>query len=200
MRRGRPHVLDHDPLERSERRKGLARRFCLVEVPEEAGRRVDEVRRSSVVTAPTLPGRQRGRHGCPARSASPGMPVGVAGSDARLSGTGTGALVRWPKMKAFRSFTVRARLPEPLAPLQELAFNLRWSWDDRTRDVFRWVDPYLWDRTQHDPVQVLSLVARERLEALAKDNAFMSFLGEIHADLRRYMSVHRWFQDRGALP
>jgi glycogen phosphorylase len=100
-------------------------------------------------------------------------------------------------MKAFRSFTVRARLPEPLAPLQELAFNLRWSWDERTRDLFRWVDPYLWERTQHDPVQVLSLVARERLEALSKDNAFMSFLGEIHADLRRYMSVHRWFQNRG---
>lgn len=100
-------------------------------------------------------------------------------------------------MKAFRSFTVRARLPEPLAPLQELAFNLRWSWDERTRDVFRWVDPYLWEQTQHDPVQVLSLVARERLEALAKDNAFMSFLGEIHADLRRYLSVHRWFQNRG---
>jgi len=100
-------------------------------------------------------------------------------------------------MKAFRSFTVRARLPEPLAPLQELAFNLRWSWDERTRDLFRWVDPTLWEITQHDPVQVLSLVARERLEALSKDNAFMSFLGEIHADLRRYMSVHRWFQNRG---
>ena len=92
---------------------------------------------------------------------------------------------------------MRARLPEPLTPLQELAFNLRWSWDERTRDLFRWVDPDLWERTLHDPVQVLSLVARERLEALAKDAAFMSFLGEIHADLRRYMSVHRWFQNRG---
>ncbi|HET9060426.1 MAG TPA: alpha-glucan family phosphorylase, partial [Acidimicrobiales bacterium] len=100
-------------------------------------------------------------------------------------------------MKAFRSFTVRARLPEPLVPLQELAFNLRWSWDERTRDLFRWVDPHLWERTQHDPVQVLSLVARERLEALSRDNAFMSFLGEIHADLRRYMTVARWFQNRG---
>ncbi|HTV11789.1 MAG TPA: alpha-glucan family phosphorylase [Acidimicrobiales bacterium] len=100
-------------------------------------------------------------------------------------------------MKAFRSFTVRARLPEPLVPLQELAFNLRWSWDERTRDVFRWVDPQLWELTQHDPVQVLSLVARERLEALSKDNAFMSFLGEIHADLGRYMHAPRWFQNRG---
>ncbi|MGH9105077.1 MAG: alpha-glucan family phosphorylase, partial [Acidimicrobiales bacterium] len=59
------------------------------------------------------------------------------------------------------------------------------------------MDPHLWEETQHDPVQVLSLVARERLEALAKDSAFVSFVGEIHADLRRYMTVHRWFQDRG---
>ena len=46
-------------------------------------------------------------------------------------------LLRWRKMKAFRAHR-RARLPEPLAPLQELAFNLRWSWDERTRDLFRW--------------------------------------------------------------
>ena len=99
-------------------------------------------------------------------------------------------------MKAFRSFTVRARLPEALVPLQELAFNLRWSWDERTRDLFRWVDPELWE-AHHDPVRVLSLVARDRLEALAGDSAFMSFLGEIHADLRRYLTVRRWFQNRG---
>jgi len=103
-------------------------------------------------------------------------------------------------MRAYRSFTVRARLPEPLAPLQELALNLRWSWDVRARDLFRWVDPDLWELTQHDPVQVLSLVASERLEALSTDNAFMSFLGEIRAELHRYMSNQRWFQNRGLSP
>jgi len=103
------------------------------------------------------------------------------------------------RVKAFRSFTVRARLPEALAPLQELALNLRWSWDERTLDLFRWVDPELWAE-QHDPVRVLSLVARDRLEALAQDSAFMSFLGEIHADLKRYLTAHRWFQNRGRSP
>jgi starch phosphorylase len=44
------------------------------------------------------------------------------------------------------------------------------------------------------------MVARERLDALSNDNAFMSFLGEIHADLRRYMNVHRWFQNRDRSP
>ena len=36
--------------------------------------------------------------------------------------------------------------------------NLRWSWDERTRDLFRWVDPEAWDADQHDPVRLLGLV------------------------------------------
>src|ERR1700682_1651547 len=104
-------------------------------------------------------------------------------------------------MRALRSFTVRAKIPEALAPLHELAMNLRWSWDERTRDLFRWVDPAAWEEATHDPVRLLGLVSRERLEALATDPAFMGFLGEVHADLRRYRDAPRWFQTRpkGAL-
>jgi starch phosphorylase len=103
-------------------------------------------------------------------------------------------------MRALRSFTVRARLPEALGPLQELAFNLRWSWDDRTRDLFRWVDPQIWEVTFHDPVRLLSLVGRERLDQLAADPAFMGFLGEMHAELRRHLEGRRWFHNRGDSP
>ncbi len=101
-------------------------------------------------------------------------------------------------MKALRSFTVRARLPEDLDPLQELAFNLRWSWDDRTRDLFRWVDPQIWEATFHDPVRLLGLVGRQRLEQLAADTAFMGFLREMRDDLRRYLEAPGWFQSRPA--
>jgi starch phosphorylase len=103
-------------------------------------------------------------------------------------------------MRALRSFTVRSRLPEALIPLQELAYNLRWSWEDRTRDLFRWVDPQIWESTFHDPVRLLSLVGRQRLEQLASDPGFMGLLGEMHADLRRYLEVPRWFQNRAASP
>src|SRR5687767_7082011 len=71
--------------------------------------------------------------------------------------------IAWIGMKALRSFTVRPKLPAALAPLHELAMNLRWSWDDRTRDLFRWVDPDQWEVTGHDPVRLLGLVRRERL-------------------------------------
>jgi starch phosphorylase len=103
-------------------------------------------------------------------------------------------------MKALRTFTVRARLPEPLAPLEALAMNLRWSWDERTRDLFRWVDPDRWDHTSHDPVRLLGLVSRERLEALAGDASFLEFLSEVHEDLRRYLEAPSWFQQRAAGP
>src|SRR5579875_1765684 len=103
-------------------------------------------------------------------------------------------------MRALRSFTVRARLPEALAPLQELAFNLRWSWDKQTRDLFRWVDPQIWELTFHDPVRLLGLVGRDRLDQLASDPAFMGFLDELHSELRRYLEGPRWFQTREGSP
>ncbi|MGH9281488.1 MAG: alpha-glucan family phosphorylase [Acidimicrobiales bacterium] len=103
-------------------------------------------------------------------------------------------------MKALRSFTVRAKLPPALAPLHELAMNLQWSWDGHTRNLFRWIDPATWEVTGHDPVRLLGLVGRERLEALAKDRAFMAFLTEVHGDLRTHLEAPLWFQDRAAGP
>ncbi|MFL6204044.1 MAG: alpha-glucan family phosphorylase [Acidimicrobiales bacterium] len=103
-------------------------------------------------------------------------------------------------MKALRSFTVRPSLPPELAALEELAMNLRWSWDAETRDVFKWVDPDAWDASVHDPVGVLGVVPRERLEALVEDPGFMRFLGEVRDEHQRYLDGDRWFQLRGASP
>ncbi len=103
---------------------------------------------------------------------------------------------RFGPMRALRSFTVQPRLPERLAPLQALAMNLRWSWDDRTKDLFRWVDPDAWEATGHDPIRLLAVVDRPRLESLVADRAFLSFMEEVHDDLRRDVEADRWFQGR----
>ncbi|HEX2259085.1 MAG TPA: alpha-glucan family phosphorylase [Actinomycetota bacterium] len=100
--------------------------------------------------------------------------------------------------KALQSFTVRARLPEALAPLEELAMNLRWSWDSRTRDLFRWVDPDFPDEASVNPIKMLWRVSRQRLESLSQDPGFMEFLAEVHNDFRRYMTTDRWFQHRNS--
>ncbi len=103
-------------------------------------------------------------------------------------------------MQALHSFTVRPRLPEPLTSLRELATNLRWAWDERTRDLFRSLDPTTWDSGGRDPLHLLTMVAPERLDELAADEAFLSTLSDVHRDLRRYLEEPRWFQRRGDSP
>ena len=103
-------------------------------------------------------------------------------------------------MKALRSFTVRPKLPDALAPLHELAMNLRWSWDARTRDLFRWVDPGAWEQAAHDPERLLGMAEPDRLKTLAADPGFMRFMAEVHADLRRHLEASLWFQGRDGGP
>jgi glycogen phosphorylase len=97
-------------------------------------------------------------------------------------------------VKAIRRFTVRTVLPEPLQPLEELVLNLRWSWRHETLDLFRSVDPELWDSVGHDPVRLLGAVPADRLAALADDRRFLRRLGEEVAELRDYLSAPQWYQ------
>src|SRR3954454_15409143 len=103
-------------------------------------------------------------------------------------------------MRVLRSFPVRAKLPEPRAPLHELAMNLRWAWDERTRDLFRWIDPDRWEVTGHDPVRLIGMVSRERLDPLAHDRAFIAFMRDVHPGLRSHLETPRWFQGRTSGP
>jgi len=103
-------------------------------------------------------------------------------------------------MRAVVSFVVRARLPQPLEPLIELAHNLRWSWDSRTQELFRWIDPQAWEACGRDPVRLLGLVPAARLADLAVDAPFLGFMTEVEGELRRYLETAGWFQGRADSP
>ncbi|KNX36646.1 alpha-glucan family phosphorylase [Luteipulveratus halotolerans] len=98
-------------------------------------------------------------------------------------------------MKAIRRFHVRTVLPEPLAPLGELATNLRWSWHSRTRDLFRDIDPQRWDEVGHDPVALLASLSGDELDRLSTDEAFVTRVREAADGLRRYLESPQWFQE-----
>ncbi|HEV3170500.1 MAG TPA: alpha-glucan family phosphorylase [Actinocrinis sp.] len=103
-------------------------------------------------------------------------------------------------MRAIRRFTVRTVLPEPLAPLAELAANLRWSWHAPTRDLFAAVDPRQWEAVGHDPVRLLGAVRTERLAVLAADGRFTARIADAAANLSAYLTEPKWYQSLSDAP
>ncbi|MDO7882465.1 alpha-glucan family phosphorylase [Salinibacterium soli] len=97
-------------------------------------------------------------------------------------------------MKAIRRFTVRTVLPERLTGLEELSTNLRRSWHQPTRQLFRSIDARLWDATGNDPIALLGAVDPARLDELAADDSFVATVDGLVAELHDYLEKPRWYQ------
>jgi starch phosphorylase len=64
-------------------------------------------------------------------------------------------------------------LPDKLDRLGELAVDLWWSWHPEARNLFRRLDYTLWRATAHNPVRMLWVLGRAKLEAASADPEFM---------------------------
>jgi starch phosphorylase len=97
-------------------------------------------------------------------------------------------------VKAIRRFTVRTVLPQALTSLDELATNLRWSWNQPTLQLFESISPEAWEDSDHDPVALLGLIEPERLAELADDKEFVARANALRDDLQTYLTEPRWYQ------
>ncbi|SDE20828.1 alpha-glucan family phosphorylase [Auraticoccus monumenti] len=101
-------------------------------------------------------------------------------------------------MRALRRINVHPVLSGALRPLGQLARNLRWAWHAETQELFRAVDPQLWESTGRDPLGLLAQVDPARLQVLAEDRRFVRAVAQREADLNEYLSADLWFQRHAA--
>ncbi|PIP83636.1 MAG: alpha-glucan phosphorylase [Elusimicrobia bacterium CG_4_9_14_3_um_filter_62_55] len=88
----------------------------------------------------------------------------------------------------------KIRLPKRIERLEEVAYNLCWSWNPGARGLFKSVDRTLWRSTHHNPVKLLTLVKAETLEARAKDPAFLQWYDSVLAQFDDYLGKSdTWF-------
>ncbi len=100
-------------------------------------------------------------------------------------------------MKPIRTFVVVPSLPEALAPLKELAYNLWWCWNPEAIALWRRLDPIQWEETYHNPVKILGHMDQERLEAKARDEAFLANLARVYESFKAYMADQQtWFDKK----
>jgi glycogen phosphorylase len=65
-------------------------------------------------------------------------------------------------------------LPDRINRLEELAYDLWWSWTPDARNVFRTLDYPLWRQTAHNPVRMLQMASKATLERALKDPAWLA--------------------------
>lgn len=87
------------------------------------------------------------------------------------------------------------KLPPRLSRLDQLAYNLWWSWNPEARRLYSAVDPALWEYVYHNPVKFLRRVDPGTLERAASDDAFLSRYKTVMAAFDAYMRPEStWFE------
>ena len=97
--------------------------------------------------------------------------------------------------RSIRTYTVLPSLPDRLAPLQKIAYNLWWCWNADAVALFRRIDPDLFEALDHSPVRLLTSTEQSRFEALAGDDGFLAHMDRVAAALDHYLNAKTWFQE-----
>jgi starch phosphorylase len=77
--------------------------------------------------------------------------------------------------------------------LAELALDMRWSWNHATDEVWRQLDPALWEFTQN-PWVILQTVSRDKLHRVSADPAFRKKVDAFVQAGRQAAKAPAWFQ------
>ncbi len=85
-------------------------------------------------------------------------------------------------------------LPARIGRLGELAYNLWWSWHPEASAIFSYLDPALWELTNHNPVAMLRSISSQRLDAAVSDAGFLRRLDGMMMAFDRGVSARdSWF-------
>jgi starch phosphorylase len=84
-------------------------------------------------------------------------------------------------------------MPKGLDGLNELALDLRWSWNHAADRLWERIAPELWARTGN-PWLILQGLSGDRLDKLSADPAFRKMLGDYIAMYREALAKPSWFQ------
>ena len=77
--------------------------------------------------------------------------------------------------------------------LAELALDMCWSWNHATDEVWRQLDPELWEFT-HNPWVVLQTVSRDRIDRVLADPVFRKKVDDLVGTMHHVAEAPAWFQ------
>lgn len=82
-----------------------------------------------------------------------------------------------------------AELPEQLQILEEIAYNLWWSWNPIAKNLFKKIDSKLWEETEGNPVMLIRSLSIEKIDNIISDKEMMEEIQSVYNSFRKYMDT-----------
>lgn len=88
----------------------------------------------------------------------------------------------------WRQIQTQVRLAKELLPLEKIAHNLWWVWNNEATELFAELDPKLWNESGHNPVILLQRLAFERNQEIVQDKELLAKVENVCRKFEDYMS------------
>ena len=86
-----------------------------------------------------------------------------------------------------RCFSLSTTLPSEISKLNDIVYNIWWTWDDEAQELFKSINPELWQYFQHNPVLMLKNIPSSDLKALTESKEFREKLDRVYNRFMNYM-------------
>ncbi len=84
---------------------------------------------------------------------------------------------------------IEPKLPEGLTPLAILAGNLWWSWNHEAIDLFKNIDPALFEKVNCNPVALLEELNIEKANELLASKDFVQNMNKVFKQFNQYLNL-----------
>ena len=90
-------------------------------------------------------------------------------------------------MRQFHLYQVFPDIPESLRFLEDLGMNFWWTWKRTAAELFRRIDPIVWEESGRNPIVFLTRIPQQRLKQMSKDYSFLAHLKEVEEDFNLHV-------------
>lgn len=79
-----------------------------------------------------------------------------------------------------------------------LSRNLWWAWNPEAQEIFRELSPLVWERSNHNPVEVLKEISESELKARLSDPDFAECVGVALSEFEEYLGLKKTWAYKNA--
>ncbi|MBN1755072.1 alpha-glucan family phosphorylase [bacterium] len=90
-----------------------------------------------------------------------------------------------------RDLSTKSMLPRQLEKLQEIAYNLWWTWDEDAFELFRSLQPDLFEQLDHNPIHLFEVIDPKILQEAQENPQFMERYNQLFQKFSDYLAADK---------